>query len=687
MHCTSLLLAALAVSAGAIPAPASSTLHEKRNGLPRELRRTGRVPGEHIIPLRIALGQSNLDRAYDYVLNVSHPSSPHYGKHWTADQVRETFAPAGESVRAVGDWLRRAGVRGEDMTVRKGWLAVDMPAGKAEELLGAEYHEHVAPDGSLRIGCDSYRIPDHLAGHIDFVKPGVLFSPPLQRTLRRRDLPSEEEETRLSTITQTYASEIQNLTASYLDLIANLTVGDKAELFRQAGALLNGTDTCGSIITPVCLRALYAIPEPPTSSSAGTNGSSIVDTVNELGLYESEGELWDQQDLDSFFATLGAAAAGAHPAVTSVNNATSEGPTDQAGGEALLDLDIAYSLIYPQSVRIFQSQGTASEDSKYYSDYSGYEALLDAIDGAYCDASEGDGNTDCGTAELTRVFSSSYGVPEIELPQKASERMCNEIMKLTLQGHTILCSSGDYGVASHPSAGTTGCIFPGDDPSATEVPANGSVFNPQSLDSCPYVLSVGATQIDANATISDPEVAAVYPSEDGPLTAGGTGGGFSNYFARPAYQAAAVQRYLASPAAGGYKTYEYGRGDAASIGAGGGRYNAAGRGFPDVSANGNNFLVFVGNRAGYTGGTSMSTPIWGSILTLVNQERTKAGKGPVGFVNPVLYEHPEIFHDITSGSNPGCLTPGFAATQGWDPVTGLGTPDYPKLLELFLSLP
>lgn len=61
--------------------------------------------------------------------------------------------------------------------------------------------------------------------------------------------------------------------------------------------------------------------------------------------------------------------------------------------------------------------------------------------------------------------------------------------------------------------------------------------------------------------------------------------------------------------------------------------------------------------------------------------------GPVGFINPVLYEHPEVFNDITSGHNPGCGTYGFEAVEGWDPVTGLGTPNYPKLLELFLSLP
>lgn len=43
-------------------------------------------------------------------------------------------------------------------------------------------------------------------------------------------------------------------------------------------------------------------------------------------------------------------------------------------------------------------------------------------------------------------------------------------------------------------------------------------------------------------------------------------------------------------------------------------------------------------------------------------------------------------HDITNGSNPGCFTDGFQAVEGWDPVTGLGTPDYPALLRLFMGL-
>ncbi|KAF5845851.1 hypothetical protein GGP41_009635 [Bipolaris sorokiniana] len=49
-------------------------------------------------------------------------------------------------------------------------------------------------------------------------------------------------------------------------------------------------------------------------------------------------------------------------------------------------------------------------------------------------------------------------------------------------------------------------------------------------------------------------------------------------------------------------------------------------------------------------------------------------------------KHPEIFNDATVGSNPGCGTKGFAASFGWDLVTGLGTPRYQKMREVFLSL-
>ncbi|KAL4252873.1 tripeptidyl-peptidase II [Abortiporus biennis] len=66
------------------------------------------------------------------------------------------------------------------------------------------------------------------------------------------------------------------------------------------------------------------------------------------------------------------------------------------------------------------------------------------------------------------------------------------------------------------------------------------------------------------------------------------------------------------------------------------------------------------------GGTSASSPTFAGVISLLNDFRiSQAG-----------------FNDITSGSNPGCGTNGFTAGTGWDPVTGLGTPDFGKLQAL-----
>ena len=65
----------------------------------------------------------------------------------------------------------------------------------------------------------------------------------------------------------------------------------------------------------------------------------------------------------------------------------------------------------------------------------------------------------------------------------------------------------------------------------------------------------------------------------------------------------------------------------------------------------------------------------------------KRGKGPIGFLNTHIYANPHLLHDITKGSNFGCKSKGFKTAPGWDPVTGMGTPNYPAMLEYFLNLP
>jgi len=171
----------------------------------------------------------------------------------------------------------------------------------------------------------------------------------------------------------------------------------------------------------------------------------------------------------------------------------------------------------------------------------------------------------------------------------------------------------------------------------------------------------------------DSEVAVAKPNAKNPKLDYYSGGGFSNVFEVPSYQAYAVNEYLTK-----YPTNYTSA-----------TFNNSGtsRAYPDVAAIGLNLPTVYLGKTRPVGGTSASTPIFASIVTLLNEERIAAGKGPIGFLNPTMYANPDAFNDITSGGNPGCGTQGFKAQPGWDPVTGLGTPIYPKLKEVFMNLP
>jgi tripeptidyl-peptidase I len=231
-------------------------------------------------------------------------------------------------------------------------------------------------------------------------------------------------------------------------------------------------------------------------------------------------------------------------------------------------------------------------------------------------------------------------------------------MKLGLQGHTVVIASGDYGVASFPGDPTpSGCL--------SGSGQNQTIFNPP-YPACPWTTVVGGTMVEPDATVLDPESAFQVVS---PVTGNyyKSNGGFSNYLTRPSYQDSAVERYFANYDPG-YPTY-IANANASNIGEGGGIYNRAGRASPDVSANAANMVLYVQGEEGILYGTSLAAPIWGSVITLINQQRTIAGKGPVGFINPALYANPWVLDDIKNGSNPGCGSNGFTAVEGWDPVS------------------
>jgi tripeptidyl-peptidase I len=122
-------------------------------------------------------------------MDISHPTSLNYGKHLTAQEVHDLFAPGEDSTSAVKAWLLDAGIDEANVLHydNRGWLALDLPARHAEDLLKTEYYEYAQDDGSHKIGCDQYSVPTNVSEHIDFVKPGVVLSAPLKKRTLKRD--------------------------------------------------------------------------------------------------------------------------------------------------------------------------------------------------------------------------------------------------------------------------------------------------------------------------------------------------------------------------------------------------------------------------------------------------------------------------------------------------------------------
>lgn len=217
------------------------------------------------------------------------------------------------------------------------------------------------------------------------------------------------------------------------------------------------------------------------------------------------------------------------------------------------------------------------------------------------------GKLQCGTFKPTNVISISYGESEADLPLNYARRQCDEFMKLALQGHSILISSGDFGVA-----GVAG--FPGDPSANGCLGPDSTIFNPGGFVDCPYVTAVGGTMLYADQTINDAE-SVMQINLGGAAANFSSGGGFSNYFPSPNYPQDAVETYF-KRAKLTYLSYSEMNVDVTKTE---GLFNRIGRAYPDVAANGANLPAPVGLHIYHWFGTSLSSPIFASILTLVSQ--------------------------------------------------------------------
>ncbi|KAH8673329.1 peptidase S8/S53 domain-containing protein [Xylariales sp. PMI_506] len=320
-------------------------------------------------------------------------------------------------------------------------------------------------------------------------------------------------------------------------------------------------------------------------------------------------EQWPSKtDLSTFLKKLAISSFGnAAKTFTCVAVNNGKCPSTDPGDEA--NLDIQYSSSITKEIpNVYYSTG--GDSNTLYDPFIEYLLELSA-------------------SELPNTVSVSYGGDESSVTKAAATNTCNLFAQLGAKGVSVLFAAGDSGVGEE-------CR---------------NSYQPDFPCGCPYVTAVGG--LSGNT----PEKAWT----DG-------GGGFSDYFTRPTWQADVVETWLSTNKDG--KT-QY--------------YNTAGRGYPDVSAQAVGFEIVLSGRSELVDGTSCASPTFASVIELVNSQRIAAGKSALGFLNPWLYSTASTagaLTDITSGKIGGCtrLDGGFTAIKGWDPATGLGSPVYEKLL-------
>jgi kumamolisin len=232
------------------------------------------------------------------------------------------------------------------------------------------------------------------------------------------------------------------------------------------------------------------------------------------------------------------------------------------------------------------------------------------------------------TTNKPSVISISWGGPESSWTQQSLTSFDSAFQDAAALGITVCATAGDNG----SSDGATGdnVDFPG---------------------SSPHVLCCGGTSIQTSGSAISAETV----WNDG-AQGGATGGGVSTVFDLPAWQ----EGLNATLAAGGTQAL-------------------AKRGVPDVAGDADpetGYQVRVDGSDTVIGGTSAVAPLWAGLIARINE----SNGSPVGFINAKLYAAPSAFNDVTQGDNGD-----FAAAEGWDACTGLGSPDGVNIAALFDS--
>ena len=356
---------------------------------------------------------------------------------------------------------------------------------------------------------------------------------------------------------------------------------------------------------PMAAGAALSSYTPPQVAQAYQFPANASGAGQTIGIIELGGG-YQPADITAYFKTIGVAA----PKVTAVlvdggKNAPSN--AQSADGEVMLDIEVAASVAPGANIAVYFAPNTD-------------QGFIDAISTAVHD-----------TTNKPSVISISWGGPESSWTGQSMTALDAACQSAGALGISITVAAGDNGSTDNTSAYAVD--FPG---------------------SSPHVLCCGGTKLVASGSTISSEVV----WNETALNDGATGGGVSNQFPLPSWQAAS--KVPASSTAIG------------------------GRGVPDVAGDADpatGYTVRVDGQTFPIGGTSAVAPLWAGLIAVANAQIGKQ----VGFINPAIYasKAASAFNDVTVGNNgDGANFPLYPAGPGWDACTGLGSPIATKLIPL-----
>jgi kumamolisin len=343
--------------------------------------------------------------------------------------------------------------------------------------------------------------------------------------------------------------------------------------------------------SPNAVAKLYNFP------ASGTGAGQTVAIIELGGGFKTA-------DLTAYFAKLGIKA----PSVTAVgvDGGVNKpvGDPNSADGEVLLDIEVVGAIANKAKIAVYFAPNTD-------------QGFLDAITTAVHDKTR-----------APSVVSISWGGAETSWTPQSLQAFDQAFQDAGLLGVTVCCASGDDGSTDGVTDGAAHVDFPA---------------------SSPNVLACGGTRLESSGGKVTKET--VWNQGTGN---GASGGGVSETFALPSYQAKAGVPVSVNPT------------------------HFKGRGVPDVAGDADpatGYQIRVDGKDAVFGGTSAVAPLWAALVALLNEKNKK----PAGFINPALYKaKAAAFNDVTTGNNGA-----YSAGPGWDACTGLGSPSGQALLTAF----